>query len=268
MFIGDQMKKILTMLFFIALIVMLNGCSQKNYDALYDDYAEYLEEQQASYEYYIEFVKDLTNVTLKSVASIQSNYIYESIQNLGSGAVIDEDETNYYILTNSHVVIYNELEANEYIVKNYLNESVYAELLFSDQDYDLALLKVDKSVEFLPIELDTTPIDISENLIVIGYPNGQKHAVTLGYYIDSTKITVSDETSLVNKVTFDVIVTNIPVKSGSSGSAMLNQDKKLIGLIYAGKFQTTEDVSTYSYAIPASKILEFLNENGYGGLNI
>lgn len=261
------MKKIYLFIIMILIGFMLTSCGEKTYESLYDDYQSYVDEQTQNYQSYIDFVNQLSNTAVKSVVSIEASFLTYGIQNLGSGAVIDEDDQFYYVLTNSHVVMYNDTVANQYVVRNYLNESVNATYMFSDENYDLALLKIAKTIEVTCFEIDTSTIMINDSLIVIGYPNGQNHAITMGYFIEENRVVVDDQTSLVNRVTFNVIVSSVPVKSGSSGSAILNEDLKLVGLIFAGRFQTTTSISTHSYAIPAQKILEFLLSEGYGGLS-
>jgi S1-C subfamily serine protease len=259
------MKKIFIYILTIILSISLMGCQSKSYDDLYEDYDGYLVEQQDIYQSKIALIETLSNDTIKAVVSIESNFILEGIQNLGSGAVIDQDDDYYYVLTNSHVVTYEDGYANQYVVHNYLNDELTAELLFASADYDLALLRISKLYDLSVFTIDYEAMTNGNELIVMGYPNSQNHAITMGYFSEYAPVIVDDENSLVNKVTFDVLISSVPVKSGSSGSAIFNEDFNLVGLIYAGRFASGEDVSTYSYAIPSTKIRDFLLENDYQG---
>ncbi|QWB95872.1 serine protease [Mycoplasmatota bacterium] len=259
------MKKVFMYFITLILVLTLMGCQSKSYDDLYEDYDGHLVEQQSLYQTKIDFIDTLPEVTIKAVVSIESNFILEGVQNLGSGAVIDQDENYYYILTNNHVVTYEDKYANQYVVYNYLNEELTANLLFASEDYDLALLSISKVNDLNVFTMDLEDISNGDELIIMGYPNSQNHAITMGYFSEYAPVVVDDETSLVNKVKFDVLISSVPVKSGSSGSAIFNEDLKLVGLIYAGRFANDDEISTYSYAIPSLEIVSFLTENNYQG---
>jgi S1-C subfamily serine protease len=241
------------------------GCQTKSYESLYADYDQHLDEQLETYVSKIEFIETLSSETIKAVVSVESNFLMLGIQNIGSGAVIDEDESYYYILTNSHVVSYDDQLANQYVIYNYLNQELNAEYMFSSSNYDLALLRIAKTYDLNVFNVDFSPVSGTSELIVMGYPNSQNHAITMGYFSEYAQVIVDEEDSLVNLVSFDVLISSVPVKSGSSGSAIFNSDFSLVGLIYAGRFSTDSDISTYAYAIPSAQIKAFLIENDYQG---
>ncbi len=261
------MRKPMIFLLMIILSVLISGCMPKSYDDLYNDYQTYVLDQQQIYDDYIAEINQISDVVLPAVVMIKADFLSMGFQNIGTGAVIDEDDDYYYILSNNHVVTMYGNTAENYTVVTYLHETIHAELMFSMATYDLSLLKVDKSHELNVLSLDFDVIGRTDKLASIGYPDSQNNAITMGFFIEYKQITVDDPASSVNLVTFDVIVSNIPVKSGSSGSAMINEDFKLVGLVYAGRFQTSSDVSTLAYAVPSLKIIEFLEENEYWGLS-
>ncbi len=261
------MKKILIFIFIISMSIGLVSCRNKTYEELYEDYSMYLEEQQTLYDGYINFINEISSTTLKSVVSIEANFLTDGIQNIGSGAVIDEDDLYYYVLTNHHVISYQSSVSNSIYVNNYVNDAIIAEVLFSDASYDLAFLRIAKNIEVTVFDMNINEISSNIDLVVIGYPSNQNHAITMGYFIEYRNVSVDSSNPLINQVNFPVLISSVPVKSGSSGSAIMNHDFELVGLIFAGRFQNGNEISTDSYAIPADKIIEFLELNGYGGLS-
>jgi len=261
------MKKIYVLIFIFMMSITLSGCRTRTYDTLYEDYETYLTEQKDVYQNYIDYVETLSSEVLKSVVLVKADFLSYSLENFGSGAVIDEDDTYYYVLTNNHVVTFMGSYATRYEIKNYLDETLSATVMFSDENYDLALLKVEKPADLTVFEINYDTLSAADLMVVAGYPSGQNHAITMGYFMEYNRVTVTDDSSAVNKVTFDIIISSVPVKSGSSGSALINESSELVGLIYAGRFPSSSDVSSNAYAIPAVKILEFLELHGYGGLS-
>ena len=261
------MKKTIIFIFIILMSTSLVSCQNKTYDDLYEDYSMYLEEQQTLYDSYISFMKEISSTTLKPVVSIEANFLDEGLQNIGSGAVIDEDDLYYYVLTNHHVISYQSTVSNHIFVNNYVNDKIIAEVLFSDAAYDLAFLRINKNIEVTVFDMNLNEITSNVDLIVIGYPSNQNHAITMGYFIEYRNVSVDNSYSLVNQVNFPVLISSVPVKGGSSGSAILNHELELVGLIFAGRFQSGNEISTDSYAIPANIIIEFLELNSYGGLS-
>lgn len=99
-------------------------------------------------------------------------------KSLGSGFLVSEDG---YIVTNNHVVadadvIHVTLDEN-----NGKSETLKATLIGSDEETDLALLKVEakKPLPFLVFG-DSDALKVGEWLLAIGNPFGLDHTVTAG----------------------------------------------------------------------------------------
>ena len=93
----------------------------------------------------------------------------------------------------------------------------------------------------------------------MGYPESQSNTIHMGTVLDYGAVNIDVDDTVIN-VTFDVIIADIPVKSGSSGSAVLNDQFQLIGIVFAGNFPDDTDVADYAFMIPILRVKEFLNE--------
>ncbi|PKK96177.1 MAG: hypothetical protein CVV58_07725, partial [Tenericutes bacterium HGW-Tenericutes-3] len=125
-------------------------------------------------------------------------------------------------------------------------------------DYDLALLRFEKKSTVLPVIefAEANPLR-NEKMAVLGYPGYQINAISLGNVIDYAPIDVESSSYDVINVLFDVLISDVPVKSGSSGSVSLNDEFQLVGIVYAGNFDDTSQTSEFTFSIPVEKVLEF-----------
>jgi len=62
-------------------------------------------------------------------------------------------------------------------------------------------------------------------------------------------------------VNFDVMIAELPVKSGSSGSVAVNVNFEVVGLIFAGNFTNGSNVADYAFLIPIDQVKAFLTTN-------
>lgn len=142
-------------------------------------------------------------------------------KSLGSGFLISADG---YIVTNNHVV------ADADSIRVTLDESVYkgepvkAKLIGSDEETDLALLKidVDKQLPFLKFG-SSANLKIGEWLLAIGNPFGLDHSVTAGI--------LSAKGRRINAGAFDnFLQTDCAINPGNSGGPLLNMKGEVIGI--------------------------------------
>jgi serine protease Do len=135
---------------------------------------------------------------------------------IGSGFVIEGDG---YIVTNNHVV--DEAE----IVKVRLadNREFDAEVVGTDEQTDLALLKVE--AEDLPVLAlgDSDDVRVGEDVIAVGNPFGLGGTVTRGI--------VSAMARDINAGPYvDFIQTDAAINRGNSGGPLLDLDGEVIGV--------------------------------------
>jgi len=135
---------------------------------------------------------------------------------LGSGFIISSDG---YILTNNHMVE----GAEKVIVELAGGRKFTAEIIGTDPDSDIAVIKID--ADNLPyLELaDSDTLEVGEWVLAIGNPLGFSHTVTAG--IVSAK---GRSVGLANIENF--IQTDAAINRGNSGGPLLNLEGKVVGM--------------------------------------
>jgi 2-alkenal reductase len=140
----------------------------------------------------------------------------------GSGFVWDEEG---HIITNNHVVS----GAEEIVVRFANGKTVEAELLGTDPDADLAVIKVDMAAsELQPLAVgDSGDLRVGQLAIAIGNPFGQDFTMTTGI------VSALDRTIRNGRTPFsipEVIQTDAPINPGNSGGPLLNRHGEVIGI--------------------------------------
>lgn len=173
----------------------------------------------------------------------------------GSGVIMSEDG---YIITNAHVVA-NSTSIIKVILSN---EEVYeAEIIGSDINTDLAVLKVDAS-GLTPAEFgDSNAIEIGDLVVAIGNPGGVQFSgsATVGYVSNLDR-------NIIDKYGFAMscIQTDAAINPGNSGGALCNDLGQVIGITNA-KIAATE-YEGMGFAIPmheAKPIVDMLMKDGH-----
>lgn len=178
---------------------------------------------------------------LPSIVGIQIEYNVNSVfgtssaSATGSGIIISEDG---YILTNNHVVsttsssssssnssYYQVSSATNIKVTLYNDETVYdAEIVGTDDETDLAVIKIDKT-GLTAAELgDSDGVAVGEFAMAIGNPLGLSTSVTCGIISG-----VNREVTVDNQK-YTVIQTDAAINSGNSGGALVNSQGQVIGI--------------------------------------
>ena len=180
----------------------------------------------------------------------------------GSGVIISSDG---YIITNHHVIE----TAEDIQITTNSNQSYDAKIIGSDEQNDIALLKIETNDE-LPYAVfgDSDSTQIGEWVLAVGNPFNLTSTVTAG--IISAKSRNLDPTG---RTTQSYIQTDAAVNPGNSGGALINDKGELIGINTAIQTQTGSYVG-YSFAVPsniAKKVIEDILEYGnvqYGFLGV
>lgn len=259
-----MMKKIFSFLIVLILMITLTSCATvRTYDDLLNDYQVHLEENKEVYQSYIDYFNYISTETIQSVVLVKKVVTGSTGSTTGSGVIFMEDNLYYYVLTNNHVVYYSGSSSVTYTVSDYYGNNYSATKTVYSSDYDLAVVRFRKTSVILEvIELSTENPPINSKLAVLGYPSFQINAITLGVVKDYSAIVIESSNSDVINVNFHVLVSDAPVKSGSSGSLVINENYQLAGIVYAGNFTNSNDTSQFSFAIPVEKVLEFLEAVG------
>lgn len=147
----------------------------------------------------------------------------------GSGIIISEDG---YILTNNHIInssstsSYYEIgKANKVVVTLFNDETEYeASIVGTDEETDLAVLKIDKT-GLTAAELgDSSSVQVGEFAMAIGNPLGMQSSVSSGMISAVNRKVTSDGK------TYTLIQTDAAINSGNSGGALVNSKGQIIGI--------------------------------------
>jgi serine protease Do len=167
-------------------------------------------------------------------------------QSLGSGVIVD---ASGLVVTNNHVVD----GADEILVALADRREFKAQLLFSDRELDLALLRIDPAGRALPtIPLgDSDAAEVGDVVIAIGNPFGVGQTVTHGIVsaLARTGVGISDYQFFVQ--------TDAPINPGNSGGALIGMDGRLIG-INTAIFSRSGGSNGVGFAIPANMVRQFV----------
>jgi serine protease Do len=150
----------------------------------------------------------------------------------GSGIVISDDG---YILTNNHIVsndtasnssFYQVSSASKISVYFYGDETPYdAEIVGTDEQTDLAVIKVNKE-SVTPAKLgDSDDVSVGEWVMAIGSPLGFKSSVSSGI-VSAINRTVTDS----DGKKYILTQTDAAINSGNSGGALVNSKGEVIGV--------------------------------------
>lgn len=192
---------------------------------------------------------------------------YEHSTSQGSGFCFTINDGYYYVLTNAHVAIKEsnykkqeftivDYQGNEY--KGYLYQNPNKSVDAISAEYDLACLYFKASdTNVKPLDILSVNPDLKDDVIALGAPKAQSNAITFGRVCTYRQITLNEKTpKYKSNVTFDVIEHTAFIDNGSSGGPLMDVNLKVIGVNYASN-------DTYSYAIPAEKVTEFLAKYVY-----
>jgi len=169
----------------------------------------------------------------------------------GSGFFITDDG---YLVTNNHVVE----NAEKVTVRTLDNEEFQAEIVGTDSDSDLALIKVDKkNLPFVSLG-DSTKCRPGEWVLAIGNPLSFEHTVTAGI------ISAKGRQLLGGPTYQNFIQTDAAINPGNSGGPLVNMQGEVIG-INSMISTTTGGSIGIGFAIPtelAKKVVQQLRERG------
>ncbi len=176
-------------------------------------------------------------------------------QTLGSGVIVTARGQDY-VLTNNHVIA----NAADIQVLLYDGRIAKARLVGSDQETDLAVLKIDASN--LPVihMADPKQLRPGDVVLAIGNPFGLNQTVTMG-------IVSAIGRQLNSSSAEDFVQTDAAINLGNSGGALVNTQGELVGIntLLIGKGQAV-NAEGIGFAIPvatATKVLDQLITAGH-----
>ena len=160
-------------------------------------------------------------------------------QSLGSGLIVD---ANGIVVTNAHVIE----GASRIVVTTLDGRELEADVLGSDRDSDLAVLKVGaRNLPAVPLG-HSSDLLIGETVVAIGNPFGLSHTVTTGV-LSARGRTVPSERG--ERVFTDFLQIDASINPGNSGGPLVNILGEVIGINTA----IIQGATGIGFAIPADR---------------
>ncbi len=186
---------------------------------------------------------------------VTDNYFWGGQQVLsgaGSGVILTTDG---YIVTNYHVVE----DARQITVTLHDDSTYTATVVGSDQQSDIALLKIDATGLTPAVLGDSDSVQVGEVVIAVGNPMG-----TLGGTVTDGIVSALNRDISVEGNEMTLMQTSAAISPGNSGGGLFNTNGELIGIVNA-KY-SDEDAEGLGFAIPVNAmktVVQDLLENGY-----
>ena len=175
----------------------------------------------------------------------------------GSGVIIGaDDKGGTYIVTNNHVV-----EGNFAVitVRTADGEQCAAELVGTDWQSDIAVLRIEKKGLTKAIWASSENLKVGQGIIAIGNPLG-----SLGGSVSRGIISGIERTIAVEGVPMKLLQIDAAINPGNSGGGLFDMNGNLIGIVNAKTIATS--IEGIGFAIPADYAKEMVTEickNGY-----
>ena len=179
----------------------------------------------------------------------EPNYDSEPVIGGASGVILTHDG---YIVTNNHVI----KDADEIEVTLHNGKSYKAQIIGTDPQTDLALIKIDeKDLSFIMFG-DSDDIEVGEWVVAVGNPFNLASTVTAGIVSAKTRnINILRDQGAIESF----IQTDAVMNPGNSGGALVTLDGKLIG-INTAIASPTGVYAGYAFAIPVDIVKKVSND--------
>ena len=154
--------------------------------------------------------------------------------------------TNYHVIDNGKVF---EID----VTKNGKTTSYEAEVISTDRQNDLAILKITSS-NFKPLSklsynFNTNIQDVGSSVFALGYPLTQ----IMGNEIKFTDGKISSKSGFQGDITTYQI--SVPIQPGNSGGPLFNEKGNLVGITSSGVNKQLADNANYAIKTSYLKLL-------------
>ena len=196
-------------------------------------------------------------VSINITATSDPNFFGQTTQTAGAGSgfILTPDG---YIVTNYHVVG----DADTVKVTLYNGDSYDAKYIGGDEDYDIAVIKID--AENLPnVTLgDSDSLNVGDHILAIGNPLGEL-TFSMSEGIASSVNRAID----VDGTPFNMIQVTAAINPGNSGGPLFNEYGEVVGIVSA-KYSSyaSQSVEGLGFAIPINDVAAMIQDimtNGY-----
>lgn len=179
-------------------------------------------------------------------------------ESFGSGVVISKNNNKYYIVTNRHVVVYQDKVYDN--IDIYLgNIDVYldARLVSYDEKIDLALIEVETNILLKVCELGSDEaIKKGKFCIAIGSPYQLEtyyNTVIVGN-ISNINCIITESNYFYKELTNEYIQTTATLNVGCSGGGLFDLSGKLIGINTWKLIDSSDNIEGMNFSISVDKV--------------
>ena len=197
-------------------------------------------------------------VSINTTATAGTNFFGQSVQtaSAGSGFVLTADG---YIVTNYHVVE----DADTVTVTMYNGDEYDAKYVGGDEDYDIAVIKVEAE-NLQPVTVgDSDTLNVGDHVLAVGNPLGELTLSMSGGMVSSVNRAIN-----VSGTPFNMIQTDASINPGNSGGPLFNSYGEVVGIVSAkySSASNEESVEGLGFAIPINDVIAMIQDimtNGY-----
>ena len=193
----------------------------------------------------------VTGGTASADNGLPSTHPDVPVQGEGSGvAYRAAEDGGTYIITNEHVVA----GATSIVVTDSNGDSYDAELIGSDSESDIAVVRVDGDIPLIEIG-ESDELVVGELVVAIGSPFGFEQTVTSGV-VSALHRALTDFGAVEGQYPYvDSIQTDAAINPGNSGGALLNRKGELVG-IPAAIYTESGSSAGVALAIPSDRAVQ------------
>lgn len=196
-------------------------------------------------------------VSINVTGTNSNNFFGQPVQTAssGSGFILTTDG---YIVTNYHVVE----DAQTVKVTLYNGDEYDAQYVGGDEDYDIAVIKIEASGLQAVTLGDSEKLNVGDRVLAIGNPLGDLTFSMSGGMVSSVNRTIN-----VDGTPFNMIQTDTSINPGNSGGPLLNSYGEVVGIVSA-KYSSyaSQSVEGLGFAIPINDVAAMIQDimtNGY-----
>ncbi|MDE7261220.1 MAG: trypsin-like peptidase domain-containing protein [Oscillospiraceae bacterium] len=206
-------------------------------------------------------VESCVSINTTGTASVGYNIFHQQIQkefaSAGSGFVLTADG---YVATNCHVI------EGASSVKVTMNDGATydAQIIGSDSDYDIAILKVNPGeTQLKPVTIGTSgSLKVGEDVSTIGNPLGQ-----LTFSLTHGVVSCLNREINLDGTPFNMVQVDTSINPGNSGGPLFNCYGEVVGIVTAKTSTTSSGTAAegLGFAIPIDDVLSMFKdimENG------
>ncbi len=177
----------------------------------------------------------------------------------GSGFIISE---NGYIVTNYHVI-----DGGTNVQVTLYDGTTYdAEIIGGDEDYDIAVLKIEPEETLTPVVIgDSDALNVGDDIAVIGNPLGE-----LTFSMSEGIVSMTNRLVNVDGSPFNMVQITAAVNSGNSGGPLFNMYGEVVGIVSAklssNSSSSSASIEGLGFAIPMNDVVSMIEDimtNGY-----